>query len=188
MSLILEALRKLEKEKQVPERGFLVVAASAWPATRRYATPAAIAISILAVVAIGSAVWLWPRGSRRHVANEAGDLASASRTDTPAVRPSAPPALPSPTTLPPLAPRARAEAAPRPSPLPRASLPPRDVAQASPPALVLEAISQHDGRPIALVNDHLVREGDAFDGVTIVRIGDAEVEVEWRGQRQILRF
>jgi hypothetical protein len=59
---------------------------------------------------------------------------------------------------------------------------------ASPPALVLEAISQRDGRPIALVSDHLVREGDAFDGVTIVRIGEAEVEVEWRGQRQVLRF
>jgi hypothetical protein len=53
---------------------------------------------------------------------------------------------------------------------------------------VLQAISSRDGKPIALVCDRRVREGDAFDGVTIVRIGDAEVEVEWKGQRSILRF
>jgi hypothetical protein len=41
---------------------------------------------------------------------------------------------------------------------------------------------------VALVNDRLVFEGDSFDGVRIVRIGEAEVEVEVRGQRRVLRF
>ena len=41
---------------------------------------------------------------------------------------------------------------------------------------------------MALVNDRLVFEGDSFDGVKILHIGEAEVEVEVRGQRRVLRF
>jgi hypothetical protein len=189
MSLILEALRKLEKEKQAPERGFLVVAASAWPATRRHVAPGAIAIGTLAVVAIGLAAWLWPHWSR-HAGNEAGALPPAPPTTAlQATLPSpAPAAIPVPTTPPSLPRLASPEVALRPSRPPRASATPGATTEPSPPALVLEAISQRDGRPIALVSGHLVREGDAFDGVTIVRIGEAEVEVEWQGQRQVLRF
>jgi hypothetical protein len=58
----------------------------------------------------------------------------------------------------------------------------------SPDELVLQAISERDGSPVALVNDRLVREGDSFDGVTVVRIGASEVEVEVRGRRRVLRF
>jgi hypothetical protein len=54
--------------------------------------------------------------------------------------------------------------------------------------LRLNAISQRDGRPVALINDRLVFEGDAFEGVKVLRIGEAEVEVEVRGQRRVLRF
>jgi hypothetical protein len=54
--------------------------------------------------------------------------------------------------------------------------------------LQLMAISERDGRPIAIVSDHLVREGDSFDGVKIVRIGETEVEVEQHGRRRVLRF
>ncbi len=50
------------------------------------------------------------------------------------------------------------------------------------------AISQRDGRPIAIVSDHLVREGDSFDDVKIIRIGETEVEVEQHGRRRVLRF
>jgi hypothetical protein len=56
------------------------------------------------------------------------------------------------------------------------------------PSLVLQAITTRDGQPVALINDRLLREGDAFDGVRIVRIGEAEVEVEARGVRTVLRF
>jgi hypothetical protein len=58
----------------------------------------------------------------------------------------------------------------------------------APDDLRLNAITRRDGRPVALVNDRLVFEGDSFDGVRILRIGEAEVEVEVRGQRRILRF
>ena len=36
--------------------------------------------------------------------------------------------------------------------------------------------------------DGRVFEGDSFDGVKVLRIGEAEVEVEVRGQRRVLRF
>ena len=47
---------------------------------------------------------------------------------------------------------------------------------------------QRDGRPVAMINDRLVFEGDSFEGVRVLRIGDAEVEVEVHGQRRVLRF
>jgi hypothetical protein len=65
---------------------------------------------------------------------------------------------------------------------------------ASPPAgawseeLRLNAISQRDGRPVALINDRLVFEGDSFDGIKVLRIGETEVELEVRGERRLLRF
>jgi hypothetical protein len=54
--------------------------------------------------------------------------------------------------------------------------------------LHLTAISRRDGRPVALINDRLVFEGDGFDDVKVLRIGETEVEVEVRGQKRILRF
>jgi CRP-like cAMP-binding protein len=38
------------------------------------------------------------------------------------------------------------------------------------------------------LNDRLVREGDMFDGVRIVRIGEAEVEIEVEGRRSVVSF
>ena len=61
-------------------------------------------------------------------------------------------------------------------------------ASADPDDLRLTAISQRDGRPVALINDRLVFEGDSFDGITVIRIGDAEVEVDVKGQRKLIRF
>jgi hypothetical protein len=55
-------------------------------------------------------------------------------------------------------------------------------------SLRLNAISQRDGRPVALINDRLLFEGDSFDGVKVLRIGEAEVEVEVHGKRRVLRF
>jgi hypothetical protein len=66
------------------------------------------------------------------------------------------------------------------APLPQASPSPHD--------LVLNAISEQDGHPVALINDRLVREGDEFDGVKILHIGETEVEVEHGGQRRVIRF
>ena len=54
--------------------------------------------------------------------------------------------------------------------------------------LLLQAISERDGKPIAVLNSRVVHEGDRFDGVTVVRIGADEVEIEVQGQRRVLRF
>ena len=54
--------------------------------------------------------------------------------------------------------------------------------------LRLTAISQRDGRPVALINDRLVFEGDGFEGVKVLRIRETEVEVEVRGVKRVLRF
>jgi hypothetical protein len=63
------------------------------------------------------------------------------------------------------------------------------VSAASPaPDLRLNAISQQDGRPVAILNDRLVREGDSFDGIRVLRIGEAEVEVEVGGVRRVIGF
>ena len=76
-----------------------------------------------------------------------------------------------------------------PAELPAASL---DVAAPAttlaPARLVLQAISERDGRPVALISDHLLREGDTLEGARIVHIGETEVELELDGRRLILRF
>jgi len=61
-------------------------------------------------------------------------------------------------------------------------------AAGKPVELRLNAISVKDGHPVAILNDRLVREGDMFDGIRVLRIGDAEVEVEVAGERRTLRF
>jgi hypothetical protein len=196
MSLILDALKKREREKQVPERGFLVTASERWPARRRPWLLAGAGLGALAVTLVGLAVW--GRGSTR--------------------RAEAPPAVstPAPRPVPPVEPPARARvpdapiervppvpAVPRdePAPLPRArpqataarSIPTPASADRAVPAspseeYVLHAITRRDGQPIALLNDRLVREGDTFGEVKVVRIGEAEIEIEVRGTRRLLRF
>jgi hypothetical protein len=52
----------------------------------------------------------------------------------------------------------------------------------------LQAISAQDGHAVAILNDRLVREGDSFDGVKVVRIGADEVEIEVAGHRRVVKF
>jgi hypothetical protein len=61
-------------------------------------------------------------------------------------------------------------------------------ASAPVPEFRLTAISTRDGEPIALLNDRLVREGDSFDGVSVIRIGATEVEIEVGGERRTIGF
>jgi hypothetical protein len=53
---------------------------------------------------------------------------------------------------------------------------------------VLHAISEQDGVPIAVINERVVREGETWGDVRVLRIGPAEVEVEVAGARRVLRF
>jgi hypothetical protein len=180
VSLILEALKKLEREKGTPDRGFLVLAHLQGPAgyRRRSWAVAAGSLAILAVVAMGLGWWR---------------LAAGRPQPAPALIPAAASAPPVPTAVVPAAvaaptPRAVAptrDASSRPAP-PRAGATPSP--EGAPPEFRLNAISQQDGVPVAIVNDRLVREGDSFDGVRVLRIGEAEVELEVRGVRRVLGF
>ena len=127
-----------------------------------------------AAAVAGGAVYLLtrPRGARG--ARGAAPGAPPRRIRADARAPSAP--------RPPW-PRRRAaglvRAAPRPAAVGRPRAPPRvRRPRGAGAGLVLHAISEQDGVPVAVVNDRVVREGDRFDGVRILRIGAAEVEVE----------
>jgi hypothetical protein len=202
VSLILDALRKLERDKDAREPGVLVVGSVPWGARTRSRRPLLLALAGVAL--LGLLAFAFRRPSRPPAQAE---------PVTPAATPTAatlPPPSPSPTAA-----AAARLAAPRPQPTPPEArresfaLPagpaPVDVPPAtgeeeqgagptvaSEPApagtLRLNAISQRDGRPVALINDRLVFEGDSFDGFKVLRIGEAEVEVEVHGRRRVLRF
>jgi len=234
MSLILDALRKLEREKDAREPGVLVVGSVPW-GERSRTRPFWLAAGAAAV--LGFAVFVgWTL--RPSVPAPAPVVAPSAATPTPTSRPAppAPAALPpaaGPTTAsaftppaappirisrppstsvpraastaaanaaqPPPAPEPQAAAAPPAQPTeqisvgpaaaePTPAVPSRQAPAADPDELRLSAISRRDGRPVALINDHLVFEGDSFEGVRVLRIGEAEVEVEVNGQRRVLKF
>ena len=59
----------------------------------------------------------------------------------------------------------------------------------APEALVLQAISERDARPIAIISDQLVHEGDLLGRTRIVRIGTESVDVLLgNGRREVVRF
>jgi hypothetical protein len=88
MSLILEALKKLEREKEAPQRGFLVVAPASWPSrSQRLAVPMAVGAVVLVVA--GAGYFMLRMRSRTVVANDARPTAAA-----PAAAPAGLPAVP----------------------------------------------------------------------------------------------
>jgi hypothetical protein len=194
VSLILEALRKLDREKQVQERGFLVMAPAAWPsrdsAGRRWGW---LLLTALAV-GIGALAWLG-----RTPGKQAAEAPQPIHTAAPAV-PTPAPAHAAPfegpaTTLPrqpaPMAatPAPVVEAQPAPA-LAAPAIPGSQPAAAAAPArgFVLQAITERDGRPLAMINDRMLREGDEIDGARLVKIGDTFVEIDYQGRRTTLHF
>ncbi len=194
MSLILEALKKLEREKQAGERGLVVLSHLPWVGARTgrrglVAVSVAVLALILLVLAIAG-IWQW-RGARP-------PPVPAARSAHPADPPSGASLLTpgSPTAFPPAGTDTRSVAA-RPE-LPATRLPvpvaaPTPVPDTGPTPykageIRLNAISVRDGHPVAMLNDRLVREGDSFDGIRVLRIGEAEVEVEVDGVRRTLKF
>jgi hypothetical protein len=187
VSLILDALKRLEREKEAGPPGVVVVGQVPWGRGGRRRV--ALLAALLAAAALAVGVFVLSRRSP--------GTPYATPVATPAAPSARAEASPSATVEAPPVSATRTEAAPTPPPVRRLELPetrpaavesPRPVP--TPPAreLRLNAISVRDGAPIALLNDRLVREGDSFDGVRILRIGEAEVEVEVDGERRILRF
>jgi hypothetical protein len=194
LSLILEALKKLDREKKAPDRGFLVVGAVPWPAPRARAWPPLLLV-VAAGVAAGSALWLAWR-ARGHEEAPARAVTSTTMAAAAAPRATAVPVVAAPpSTLPPLVEsRMRVPLTPPAAERRAAEADPPAAAPAAAPAavpaagLLLQAISERDGKPIAVLNGRVVHEGDHFDGVTILRIGKDDVEIEVQGHRRILRF
>ena len=178
MSLILEALRKLEREKASPEqKGFVVLGAPGAGGGGGRGLAVLAVIGAVAVGALGAAAW--------------------HRLGTDPAPPPPVPAPPAPAlevvrAPPPDAGAARGgagSAAPggaavgfTPEPVPGAGA----SARAVEPRFRLQAITRRDGRPIAILNDRLVREGDSFDGVRVVRIGELEIELETAAGKKLV--
>ncbi len=186
MSLILEALKKVERERATPEqRGFLVLGPTAWAPSR---SNLAWVLGMIAAAAVaGGAVYLLTRppasaatrcrGRTERVAAGSGrGTGRRTRGSHRAPRAGAATGL-----------DAAASPGPPPSVRPRAPTPSPSGAPAG-PVLTPPRHQRADGVPVAVVNDRVVREGDSFDGVRILRIGAAEVEVEVAGARRTLRF
>lgn len=220
MSLILEALKKLEREKQASGDGLVVLGPTAWPAHQRRSRWGArlLGAGLLAALLLAGFGW-WrrpaaPPGSAPRAAQVRETSTPAAPTTIDAASEPLPartarvvrtPARPAPATrtdrpVPThhVAPDTISERASSPAATtanqgsappsrPATKTPPKAADQADTP-LVLQAISERDGQPVAILNGRLVRAGDAFDGVHIIRIGPTEVEVEVDDQRRILSF
>ncbi len=203
MSLILEALRKLEREKQAPDRGFLVMAHTPWGAGRPWSL--FWLGGLVLVVAIGASVMtalVLRGGPTAPLPVAQAESPQPGRDASPSSASGQRPALATPVVVAsPVTPAPQATAGAvvpmvLPSALGPVSAPPPAVDAApspgppvtSPADFRLMAISEQDGHPVAIVNDRLVREGDAFDGICILRIGATEVEIEVHGRKRILTF
>ena len=187
MSLVLEALKKLDREKGRDERGFVVMAAAPWPTRAARRWPAWAALGVAAVGAVAAMIAL--RNPAPSAPPAAPSTAAAAVPVTPkAAEAENEPASPAPR-LAPAKVLPKAKPAAEPTEVATGVVPPVIAATPVPdPVPRLQAISQRDGQPIAMIDDHLVRVGDEVGGMRVLAIREAEVDVEVRGRRTTLRF
>lgn len=186
MSLVLEALRRVEKATARP--GSVGVAVSSYRRTERHKSLGAPLV--LGLVTGALLLYFWRAEPRTRGGGAGGeDLSNRAPSRSMAVAPGSANGTPRPLesaaagSMPekePVLPEVE-EPAPvvsglRPS-HPRKPPPVTPSPSSVRPALVLQAISERDSRPIAVINDQLVREGDVLEGVRILRIGAESVEV-----------
>jgi len=203
MSLILDALRKLERDRDARAPGILVVGSVPWGETSRARRVALVGIAAAALALAVAVGWFLrpaaaPPGAEPQLPASVPTLA-ARPAPTPAPASATPPRSWAPQAVLPSASTSEPAASDVPQPSAEPAVERISVAPVAPDAqqpapaprpddLRLTAISRRDGRPVALINDRLVFEGDSFEGVRVIRIGEAEVEVEVRGERRVLRF
>lgn len=200
MSLVLEALRRVEKpDAQAGIVGVAVPSYRPVSRKRRSLWPLALGLGAggLLVLAFGPA-------SRPAAAPDAPPEPARPRTETTTRTARGGAGLPPPLIIEPTnrraAPRPEGGAAadldrsdstrrarladPRPE-LSRPSAP----GTSRTPAFVLQAISERDSKPIAVINDQLVKEGDRLAGALVVKIGAETVEIVLdSGARDLVRF
>jgi hypothetical protein len=205
VSLILEALKKLEREKRSSEPGFLVLGPTSWASASGGGRRAALALAGLALLATTLALMGW-RNSRQLFT--AGTRAETAASPAPSVAIAALPQTsppgpaagarvlqPEPNAATPAREPLEPQGAREPATVESASEPAAQAIAAAPtpspsapPRFQLEAISLRDGKPVAVLDGRLVYEGESFDGVRVVRIGEAEVELEVDGRRLVVGF
>lgn len=194
MSLIFEALKKLEREKQAPERGILVVGPTQWAGGGARVRLGVVVAGAVALVGLGVAIGVALRRSEAPTSP-----APPAPAPVPAVLPVAPPAAhASSLDLGAAGPRSAAPQAipvavpPRPAPAPVAvaETPLPEPVRPQGLVLALQAVTEQEGIPVALINDRLMRVGDSFDGVKVLSItaGAVEVQIEATGERRTLTF
>jgi len=192
VSLVIEALRRVEKtDARTGSIGAAVASYRPTPRPRGSTVPL-----LLGVLTGGALVFLLGTQGRNpeSVSARSGDAPSAP----PGSRLKGAAGLPPPLIIEPVVRPSEArsssgtdsgsEGAPVPANADRRrEAPLRTVA--APPSLVLQAISERDSLPIAIINDQLVREGDKLGAVRVVRIGPDSVEVVLEnGKNDIVRF
>jgi hypothetical protein len=186
VSLVLEALKKLDREKGRDERGFVVMAAAPWPtrAARRWPAWAALGIATAGAVAAVLALRTSPAPTALPAPPAAVVTPRPAESVAATVVATVAPPVPAPGRR-----ETREDAADTKAPAATLAAAPSPLApRPADPELRLQATSERDGQPIAIINDHLVRVGDEVDGIRVLAIRGAEVDVEVRGRRTTLRF
>jgi hypothetical protein len=193
VSLIFEALKKLDREKKAPERGFLVLGGAPVAGERRLRVP----VLLLLLAAAGGGGFLIARATRPApaigppVAPPSTASAAVPRLLPPAPLPPEAAERPAVSEPPPAAPSPEPGSSGAPvAPAVGAEVPvPATPAPAAPaPAFALQAVADQDGQPVAIVNGQLVRVGDLVNGARVLRIEREEVELEQGGRRLVLTF
>ena len=190
MSLVIEALRRVEKTDA--RAGSVAAAVASYrPAPRPRGSVIPLLLGLLTG---GTVVFLLGAQGRNAVDSGAGadDAAVTARTRPLKGAAGLPPPLIIETAARPEDVRAPKATESRPAAL-AASRPLEQglggPAPAARPSLVLQAISERDSRPIAIINDQLVREGEKLGAVRVLRIGADSVEVQLEnGQHDTVRF
>ena len=193
MSLVLDALRRVEKSSARP--GSVGVAVTSYRGSQRHR---GTLLPLLLGLGTGALlVFLWRPQTETPSPPQAGVRSEPGGARLPArPLPSAPSViLPSSSVLSTVPTTTRVETVPpsRSRPGAASAAPARTLPDAPPavvrPPLILQAISERDSRPVAVINDQLVREGDLFEGARILRIGSESVDVLLEsGKEAVVRF
>ncbi len=200
MSVIFDALNKLDREKRAPKTGMLIVGAGSIVERRGGVSAPLLGVSSVALVLLGAAAWWWTRDVVEPVPAPAAAVTHPPATAHPATgtRSARTPAGPTVmaddlavvpvATLPATAARGTEGADLDPDPAPPPGDDPEPAQPTEPAQLRLEAITMRDDGPVAIVSGRIVREGDVFDGIAVVRIGATEIELLIQAEARTLVF
>lgn len=182
MSLVLEALRRVEKPDS--NVGSVGVAVAAYRPVRGRRS---VSLPLLLGLGVGGVIVFFFGPEVRNL--EAPDALSSARAGLEAA-PRAP-LTKARTVLPPMKivkPAGRLRPS-RNSGDSGALLPAGGRHLESKPSLILQAISERDARPIAIINDQLVKEGDQIGRIRVLKIDADSVDVLLEnGRRETVRF